>query len=246
EPVGGPPHDLEGSQCRIFRDDRADHGDSLCAKRCQFVDECDPNAQQIEVENLFHHGSTQENLVLERRGGENFVHNDDGLRRRLLQNGANPYQVVLELAAEIFNFLLTLEMGEEVVEEEELRISARHRAADAGEVMQLAEGASEGCFAALVRTADDDDPLLASQEEIIADDRGVGVDELFGQRQIEPFVNVDLLRFAGDVRIAEPQSSAAQFCGVFEVGDVKMNLAIEGGNRFIDEAGVSCVVVVEP
>ena len=95
------------------------------------------------------------------RGRENFVHDDDGMRCCPLQDRVDAPQIVLELATQIFDFLFAFKMGEELVEEKEPRLSARHRAAEAAEVMQLSEAAREGRLAALIRAADDDDPLPA-------------------------------------------------------------------------------------
>ena len=64
----------------------------------------------------------------------------------------NSGKVVLQPAAEIFDVFLLFKMRKKPVEEKELCFSARDGTAYAGQILQLAEGAREGCFTALVRT----------------------------------------------------------------------------------------------
>jgi hypothetical protein len=61
-------------------------------------------------------------------------------------------------------------MPKEHVEEKQLCFTARDGTAYAGEIMQLSEGAGEGCFATLVRTGYDKYALLAFKIKIIAHD----------------------------------------------------------------------------
>ena len=89
--------------------------------------------------------------------------------------------------------LFPLEMGEEAVEEEQPGGAARNRAADAGEVVKLAECPGEGGLPALVGPGDDGDALAALQPEIVGDHRGALCDELAGQRQVEGADGADVL-----------------------------------------------------
>ena len=60
-------------------------------------------------------------------------------------------------------------MRKEPVEQKESRFPARDGTAYAGQIMQLPEGAGEGCFAALVGTGYYKYAFLVFQVKIIAD-----------------------------------------------------------------------------
>src|SRR6266581_5089068 len=86
-----------------------------------------------------------------------------------MYNPMNPDQVILQFPSEIGDGFFLFKMRKEPVEQKELRFPARDRAAYAGQIMQLPEGAGEGGFPALVRTGDDNDALRFFQGKIIAD-----------------------------------------------------------------------------
>src|SRR6266700_3174641 len=153
-----------------------------------------------------------------------------------------PHEVVLQFAAESFDLFLSFEMGKKLIEQKESRLSTGHRTPDAGQIMQLPKGASEGRLAALVWAADDDDPLFAAQDEIIADDRALGIDELLRQRQIKAVAIVHPLRHVGDVRVAELQSGMLEVLSVLQIRDIEMNFAIESCYRFVDEVSMPSAI----
>jgi len=88
-------------------------------------------------------------------------------------------QVVLQFPAQALDLLLPLEMSEYPVAQEKLPIQPRDRAAQVREVVQLAEGASEGRLAALVGPGNDQHPLMSLQVEIVDDNGAVLGHELF-------------------------------------------------------------------
>ena len=122
---------------------------------------------------FFHQLFAQKRLVLDCRRSENLVHDDDGPRRRLIENIVNSDQVVLQLAAEIFDLLFSFKMREQLVEKEELRLPARNGTADAGQIMQLAECTGERGLSALVGTGYDQYPFLALEVKVVAYDRRI-------------------------------------------------------------------------
>ena len=69
------------------------------------------------------------------------------------------HQVVFQLPAHLGQVLLPLEMGEQAVGQEQPGGAARDRAADAGQVVELAEGPGEGGLASLVGPGHDEDAL---------------------------------------------------------------------------------------
>ena len=79
------------------------------------------------------------------------------------------HEVVLELAPMIVDVLFLLEMRQQFVEEEQIGLRARNGTAQAGQVVQLSEGSSEGRLPALVRSRNDEDALAAAQLEVIGD-----------------------------------------------------------------------------
>src|SRR5439155_3541924 len=93
----------------------------------------------------------------------------DAVRRRGAENLVEAHEVVLELASQVSQVLTPLEVCEQLVEEKGVRLHARYSAAEGSEIVQLAESASEGCLAALVRPRDDDQTLGILQREIVGD-----------------------------------------------------------------------------
>jgi hypothetical protein len=82
-----------------------------------------------------------------------------------------PKQIIMQFAAQIVNILLFLEMSEQSVKQEQLRVGSGHRATDRREVMQKTERPRERCLAALIGPRDDDDPLASIEKKIIGHDR---------------------------------------------------------------------------
>src|SRR5208337_3537703 len=167
--VRGPSQDFESSLCRVFRNYHANHGYGLPAKKSQLIDECYPNAQRIQLRYFFHHFFAQKNGVLQRRRSENFVHYNYTVRCSLVKDTVNPDQVILQLAAVVFNVLFSPKMREEPVEKEEPGFFAGDGTTYGCQIMQLCEGAGKGRFTTLVRTGYNNYALCVSQVEIIAD-----------------------------------------------------------------------------
>ena len=97
---------------------------------------------------------------------------------------AQARQVVMELAAQVVDVLLLLEVREHAIEEKEPRALGGDGTAERRQIMQLAERAGEGRLAALVRSGHDDDALAATENIVVGDDLLPGVDELPSQREI--------------------------------------------------------------
>src|SRR5450755_1125175 len=94
--------------------------------------------------------------------------------------------------------------------------------------MKLPKGAGECRLAALVRSGDDEDPLVPLEEKVIADDRRILPNELVRKRDIKAVVSVD--GFGGrDIRVADPQACAPQCRDVLEVSDVELDLGQMNG-----------------
>ncbi len=121
-----------------------------------------PSRSSAEI--LCHDFLAQIDRVLERRRREDLVHDDEAVRRRLIEYLVDPNQIVLQLAAEIRDVLFPFEVREEAVKEKEPSFRARNRAAQAGQIMQLAEHARERRLAALVRAGNDEDALRGRSE----------------------------------------------------------------------------------
>ena len=136
-------------------------------------------------------------------GSENFIHDDDCPRRRLIENIVNSYQTIFQFAAEILDLLFFFKMREQLIEKEELRRSSGNGTTDAGHIVQLAEGTSEGGFAALIGTGYDRYPFFPLQVEVVAYNRRALPNKLFGQSDIESVMVVDFLALVGNTRIAE-------------------------------------------
>src|SRR5580704_8503026 len=100
-------------------------------------------------------------------------------------------------------------MGEQAVEQGYASRTARYRAADAGEVVKLAEGPGEGRLASLVGPGHDEDALAARQAEVVGDHRLPPRHELAGQGQVEGVGGDDLLRVGGNLGVAEAQPGVA-------------------------------------
>ena len=77
-------------------------------------------------------------------------------------------ELVLELAAQRLDVLLPLEVGVDAVGQEQPRLAAGDRQAEAGQVVQLSEHARERRLAAVVRPADDEYPLGSVELEVVA------------------------------------------------------------------------------
>src|SRR5262249_44833319 len=144
-------------------------------------------------DDFLHNSVTQENLVLQRSGGKNLIQYHEAVGGGLVQDLANSNEVVLQLAPKIFDVFLHFEVSKELVEEKESRFSAWDKAAQAGQVMQLAKGAGESRFTALIRSRYHQNAFPVLQVEVIADDRRLFAPEPVGQGQVEAFVVIDLL-----------------------------------------------------
>ena len=155
------------------------------------------------------------------------------------------HQVVLQLPAHLGEVLLPLEMGEEAVEEEQAGGAARDRAADAGQVVELAEGPGEGGLAALVGAGHDEDALAALQAEVVSDHRLARRDELVRQGQVEGAGGEDLLGAGGDLGIAEAQPGGAKRPDVVKVGEVELELLVGAPDSLVEEPGVLAAVLVQ-
>ena len=76
-----------------------------------------PDPQKVQISNLSHDFLAQIYSVLQRRRGEDFVHDDDAVRGRMVEDLANPNEIVVQLAAEIRDVLFAFEMCEKAVVE---------------------------------------------------------------------------------------------------------------------------------
>ncbi len=140
----------------------------------------------------------------------------------------DPDQVILQLASEVGEMLLTLEVGEDLVAEEEPRLASGHEAAEAREVVQLPNGPREGRLSTLVRSGHHEDALAVVQIEVVGDHRRLLLgDQLLREREIERVLRGDRLRLAGDVRVAEAQPRRADPADVLEIGDVELHFPVE-------------------
>ena len=74
----------------------------------------------------------------------------------------------MQLAAQVVDVLLPLEVGENRSNRKSLALAARNGAAERREIVQLAEGAGERRLAALVGSGDDDDPLFSFEIVVVA------------------------------------------------------------------------------
>ena len=157
----------------------------------------------------------------------------------------DPGQVVLQLAAEILEVLAPLEMSEHLVEQQQLRIAAGHQAPDAGEIVHLADSPGEGGLAALIGAGHDKNAFGAAQVEVVEDDRPVPRRQDVGQRDVECLAAQDVLRPAGNLRVAEFQPGPPESRHEVDAGDVKLHLPVEHGNRPVKIIAMTAAVIVE-
>src|ERR1700748_1506604 len=108
-------------------------------------------------------------------------------------------------------------MGEQAVGQEQPGGTARYRAADAGQVMELAEGPGKGGLASLVRPGHDEDALLSFRPAVLCAHWFALRDELAGQGQVEGVGGIDFLRAGGDLGVAEGQARGAKRPDMAEV-----------------------------
>ena len=85
-----------------------------------------------------------------------------------VENCVDSEQIILKFSTKIGDVFFLFKMSKEPVEKEELGIPTRDQTPDARQIMQLSEGASKSCFAALLGTRNDKDPFLVLQMEVIA------------------------------------------------------------------------------
>ncbi len=102
--------------------------------------------------------------------------------------------------------------------------------------MELAEGAREGRLAALVGPGDDEDALGSVEAQVVADDRLPFAEQLVGEGEVE-----------GPRRAESPSTprrhrgkqngrpASAKRADVVELGEVELDLAIEGEDRRVRE-----------
>src|SRR6266700_1239772 len=155
----------------------------------------------------------------------------------------NPDQVILQFATEIFDVFFLLKMGKKPIEQKELCFLAWDETAEASQIMQLSEGASEGGFPALVRTGDDHDALLPLQVKIIADNGRVFGHEFIRQSHIKSLIIIDFLALIGHVRITKWQSLPFESCNILQISDIKLYFPIKNGHRFIQIRAVFRAVI---
>jgi hypothetical protein len=77
----------------------------------------------------------------------------------------NSDQVILELASEVVDAFFLFKMRKKLVEHKEPRTASRDGTTYTGHIMQLPEGAGEGCFTTLVRSGYDNDAFFVFQEK---------------------------------------------------------------------------------
>src|SRR6266700_3793048 len=185
EPVRGSSGDLVCTHGRILQDDGAYQADGGGPQRRQLVNERDAYAQQAQLDDPLQYPRAENHGILQRGGREDLIHDDDAASRGSVQDLVNPGQVVLQLSPEILQVLACLKVREHPVEQEQLRLAARYWAADAGQVVQLAERPGKGRLAALVGTRDHKDPLRVLEVEIVAHHWPLLRDQLAGQGQVK-------------------------------------------------------------
>ena len=136
-------------------------------------------------------------------------------------------------------------MGEEAVEEEQPGGAARDRAADAGQVVELAEGPGKGGLASLVGAGHDEDALATLQAELVGDYRLALRDELLARaRSKVPAARTSFER-GGDLGIAEAQPSDAKRPDVVEVCEIELELLVGAPDALVEEPGVPAAVLVQ-
>lgn len=160
------------------------------------LDERHTYADQAQSNDTFQHFPAQVDGVVQGRGGENFVENDDAARCRLGEDPLDPDQVIFEFAPQVHPVFFTLEMRVNPVRKEQPGPGARNGQAEGGEVMQLADGPGEGGLPALVRAGDNEDPFSPCRLKIIGDHRRLVADEFHGQCQVERVRGAGLLEVA--------------------------------------------------
>ena len=101
--------------------------------------------------------------------------------------------------------------------------------------MQLPKDAGKSGLAALIRAGDDKDSFIAAQREIIADDGRVFFEEFSGQRQIEILAAADFFLRIGNFRITKFQANAFELFRILQIRDVKLDFAVESGNRLFEK-----------
>jgi hypothetical protein len=149
--------------------DRRDHTDGRLPDRRQFVDERHIRAQRVELDQAADQLGSEEPGVGERGRREALVHHDHAVAGRLLDDLADPQQLLFELSAERFDRLLALEVGEHPVWDEQPRPGGGDREPERRQVMELAEHPREGGLATLVGPGDHEDPLRICEREAVSD-----------------------------------------------------------------------------
>ena len=136
-------------------------------------------------------------------------------------------------------------MGEDLVGQEEARRAAWHRAAGAGQMVELAEGPGECRLAALVRPGDDEDPFGVAQVKFVADHWRAHGDQLGRERQVKGVASKDLLGVSGELRKAEAEPGRAHRFDVVQVCQVELEITLELPDRRVKERGVPSAVIAE-
>jgi hypothetical protein len=164
-----------------------------------------PLAQQVQVDDPPQQAGAEVDRAAQGGRGERLVHHKHAVAGRALEDRVQPEQVVVQLSAAPLRVLLAFEVGEQPVEQEQPRRAARHRAAQAGQVVQLAERARERGLAALVGASHHHDAFRVVEAEVVAHHWRALADQLAGQRQVEHVLGPHLFGLAGDGREAQPQ-----------------------------------------
>ena len=224
---------------------RADHAHGGLAERRQFIEERHGYAEHVALDDLLHELFAEKQRVAQRRGHEAFIHDEDAAGRGPLENGMNPEQIVLQLAAQVLEVFLPLEVGEQSVEEEEPRFPAGHGTADAGQVMELSKSAGEGRFPALVRPGHDQYAFRIVEVEVVGHHRCVFADELIGQGEVEYLAAADFLGSVGDGGIAEGQPGRFEALDVLDARDVELDFPVKGPDRAVEIVAMATAVLLQ-
>ena len=228
--VGGLPDDLVSALGRVVRHDRAHHRDDLLAQRGKLVHEGDVDAQRTEPHYFGEQLGTQEADIVQGRGGERLVQDDDAGRRGRPQDPPDPDQVIFELPGHRGEVFLPLEMREEAVGRNRRAAAARDQAADGAQVVELAEGPGEGGLAALVGAGHHDDVLGGVQAEVVRDYGLAPGDELARQGKVESGGGADVRGAGGDLGVAEAQPGRADRPDVVQVCQVELQFPVGTGD----------------
>ena len=139
----------------------------------------------------------------------------------------NPKQVVFQLATQIPKVFLSLKVGEQLVAKKEPCFLSRHLTADAGQVMHLPEGSTEGCLSALI--APDTTKMRSGplRQKSLVTGSSASTTSFSASARFEHLSAINFLRLFVDGRIAKRQARHFKSFHVLDPCDIELHFPVE-------------------